>query len=269
MDTTLWRFTLVDETQLVGRVGGESNGRIMIVLISGERREIFRTDVVEQTEYKQKAITVVRGKVWEENPNRTRHLWSPSAMPLRQGEGYFSQKQLLFSSYAVGLTDNVSALVGSFVPGLLIGGDAFNVIGALKIADEVEDNVYVGGGGEVMFIPTNSLLAGVPFVSFTYGEPDSQWSVNLGKPFALDGTDTDTGELLVSISGMWRFKGDFAIVTENIFIPGIRTDEGWGVLSMNGLAFRSIRDETAWDLGLIAVGGMPVPWFDYTWYIGD
>ena len=190
-------------------------------------------------------------------------------MPLRQGEGYFSQKELLFSSYAVGVTDNVTLLVGSFVPGLLVGGEGFNVIGALKIADEVADKVYIGGGGEVIMIPTASVIAGVPFVSFTYGRPDSQLTLNLGKPFALDGTDTDTGELLVSVSGMWRFKGDFAIVTENIFIPGIRTDQGWGVLSMNGLAFRSIRDETAWDLGVVVVVGAPIPWFDYTWYIGD
>ena len=267
-DDRLWTFTLVDQSQLVGRIAKEVNGKLTIALVNGESRSVYRRDVVLQEPHYLKPVKVVRGEVWDENPNRTRHLWSPSAMPLRAGEGYLSQKQLLFTSYAVGLTDNIAVLLGSFVPGLLGGGDGFNVIGALKVADEIKPKVFAGAGAEVLVLPTVGVL-GVGFASFTYGEPDAQISVNLGSPFMFDGDDQELGHGLISVSGMWRFRGDYGIVSENIFVPAVRVDEGWGILNFNALAIRSIGDRTSWDLGLVVVTGVPIPWFDYTWYLGD
>jgi len=55
-------------------------------------------------------------------------------------------------------------------------------------------------------------------------------------------------------------------------VPGIDTGgAGWGVPSLHGLVWRSIREETSWDLGFIMPGGVPspIPWFEWTWHLGD
>jgi hypothetical protein len=214
---------------------------------------------------------VVRGKIWDENPNRTRHLWSPSALPLRAGEGYLSQKQLAFTTWAYGITDNVAILVGSVLPANFAGPDGANLIVALKAATKVADKFHIGAGFESFIIPTIGTL-GVAFATATYGVPDAQVTINAGKPFAFDSKNTATGDFMVSISAMWRFSRHYGLVSENIFIPGIDTDDvGWGILSVHGLVWRSIREDTSWDLGFITVGGAPVglPWFEWTWYLGD
>ena len=271
VDQTLLSFTLSNGTRLTGRIVRENKltGQLDILLISGERRSIFRSDIAVQSKVQQKPVNVVNGKIWEDNPNRTRHLWSPSAMPLKKGEGYLSQKEFVFTSYSVGLTDNFAILVGTLVPALFAGPEGLNVIGAIKVADQVRDKIYIGGGIETMVIPRAG-VAGVPFASFTYGEPDAQVSLNLGKPFALDSDSADFGTALVSVSGMWRFRGDFGLVSENIFLPEVKTSDGWGMLSVHGLAFRSIRESTAWDLGFVSITGfggfIPIPWFDWTWH---
>jgi len=40
----------------------------------------------------------------------------PRAIPLEKGTGYFSQKELVMSSVAYGLTDNISVLGGTPLP---------------------------------------------------------------------------------------------------------------------------------------------------------
>ena len=67
---------------------------------------------------------------------------------------------------------------------------------------------------------------------------------------------------------MWRFAGNHGLVSENIFLPGVSIDEGWGMVSLHGLAWRRIGQGTAFDLGFITLGGnpAPIPWFDFTWH---
>ena len=67
---------------------------------------------------------------------------------------------------------------------------------------------------------------------------------------------------------MWRFAGDHGLVSENIFLPDDSIDEGWGVVSSHGFAWRRIGKNKAFDLGFITPGGIPalIPWFDFTWH---
>ena len=53
------------------------------------------------------------------DPNYSRLLFSPTGRPLKKGDGYFSDYELLFPGVAVGLTDNLSIAGGvSLIPGL-------------------------------------------------------------------------------------------------------------------------------------------------------
>jgi hypothetical protein len=56
------------------------------------------------------------------DPNYSRLLFAPTGRPLRAGDGYFSDYELLFPGVAYGLTDNVTLAGGvAIVPGLGLG----------------------------------------------------------------------------------------------------------------------------------------------------
>lgn len=264
----IWVFTLIDGTEIVGRISNQDTTTVDIKQLNGETRSIFIADIAERRRMDE--LKIVDGERWVSNPNRTRHLWSPSSMPLNKGESYLSQKELFFTSYAVGITNNVAILVGSMTPLLLAGGDGANLIGAIKFATKLTSRFYLSGGGEMILFPEWGGLV-LPYLGFSVGEPDLQLSFNMGKPFAFDDqSGADELDAMVSICGMWRFAGNHGLVSENIFLPGVSTEgEGWGVASLHGLAWRKIGKSTAFDLGFIIQGGgfpIPIPWFDYTWH---
>ncbi|MFT5681602.1 MAG: hypothetical protein ACI8RZ_002508 [Myxococcota bacterium] len=89
----------------------------------------------------------------QQNQAGTRHLYAPTAIPMEQGTGYFSQKELVMSSVAYGGTENISVLGGTPLPITLWAlsegeTDAMMAIGAVKVGYKVAPNVYVGGGLE-------------------------------------------------------------------------------------------------------------------------
>ena len=260
-------FTLIDGSQLVGRIDGQNNATIDIKQLNGDVRSIFTSDIADQQPMDN--FKIVIGERWTSNPNRTRHLWFPSSMPLKKGESYLAQKEILFTSYAIGITDNIAVLVGSITPFLLAGGYGANFIGAVKFATEFASNFYLSGGGEMIWLPRLGGLA-LPYLGFSVGEPDLQLSFNAGKPFSFDEeSGAEDLNAMISICFMWRFAGNHGLISENIFLPGVPTDDfGWGVASLHGLAWRQIGKDSASDLGFIILGGVPVPipWFDYTWH---
>src|SRR5262245_9767297 len=53
------------------------------------------------------------------DPNYSRLLFAPTGRPLKKGDGYFSDYELVFPGVAVGVTDNFSIAGGvSIIPGL-------------------------------------------------------------------------------------------------------------------------------------------------------
>lgn len=49
-----------------------------------------------------------KGQVWFRNPNATRYLFAPSAIPLKKGEGYYQNFYILGNAVNYGITDNFS-----------------------------------------------------------------------------------------------------------------------------------------------------------------
>ncbi len=274
VDTKRYRFVLSNGSELVGRILeriGET--QVKIALLDGTERTLFWADIEAQFEFENVQIGA-DGSVWDTNPNRTRHLYAPSAMPLKEGEGYLSLKELFFLSGAYGVTDNVSILVGSFVPTLFLM-DGTGLIGALKVAGEIGEDVYVAGGGEVITLPDFSesgglSLVGIGFGGLTFGKPDRQLTISAGRPFSLAGADPDLGDALLVVAGQYRLTNNVGIVSENWIFPTQESPGGGGVLSVHALAIRRINKNFAWDAGLIGVAGLPgaFPWIDWTWNIG-
>jgi hypothetical protein len=50
----------------------------------------------------------IRGKYWFENPNATRYLFGPTAIPLEKGEGYYQNTYIILQSFNIGVSDNFS-----------------------------------------------------------------------------------------------------------------------------------------------------------------
>lgn len=80
-----------------------------------------------------------------DHPYSTRYFFTPTAIPMRKGKGYYSNQYILLNSYHYGLSDNVS-----------IGG-GFEVISTLfaltptpfahvKVSFSASDNFHYGGG---------------------------------------------------------------------------------------------------------------------------
>ncbi len=265
-----WELSLADGTKIVCRINDEEAERLQVTLLDGSKRTLLKKDVLLRKPFSESQaakLKVVDNEVWQLNTNRTRHLYSPSAMPLKKGEAYVSQRMLFFTAGALGITDNVSILLGSVLP-FLIAPDGFNIIGALKIAGQVSEHVHLGAGFETLYVPSIGAV-GLGFGSMTIGDADRQVTIGAGKPFAIDNGGQDTGDALISLAGMYRLNDRYGLVSENLIFPGIDMRSGWNdVLTIHGLVLRRMYDDSAWDFGFVTVGGAPValPWFDWTWH---
>jgi len=195
-------------------------------------------------------------------------------MPLRAGEGYVSFKEFVFFSTAYGLTDNISFLLGFAWP--TIFEDGTGMIGALKYAQEVDDDLYLAAGGEGGTRPSFSgssnfmNIFGIGFVGATYGKADAQITLNLGKPFLLGGDGNDLGDLIVVVAGQVRIGASIGLVSENWLFTFSQGAGQGDFARIHALAMRWLRNDSSFDFGFIALGGegVAIPWVDWTWNIG-
>jgi hypothetical protein len=269
----LSRITLKDGQQLHGVVVHEDHQVVVVELPDGDRLELPARQV--------KDISVQRnvqvrdnGEIWFQDPNRTRYLYAPSGMMLRQGEGYFSQKELFFSSLSYGLTDNITVQAGAVLPAWLIPG-AFNFIGGVKVGGSIGDRLHLAVGAQGLAVPGLGTgfggAVGFVFGTATYGTPDAHLSLGLGKPFMLfNGGGGLDSSVIGTLSGNIRVSQRAALVTENwlLMAPGANLN---GQLPMlNSLAVRLFGESWAVDLGGIYVPGTPmlIPWLDFAYNFG-
>ena len=220
-----------------------------------ERDKVQSVTVDETVEMNEK------GELYKRDPNRTRYLYGPSAVSLKKGEGYFSQKQLFFSSMAYGLTDNISILAGSIIP-LLLGSDGtFNFITAVKVGDTIsEDQLHLAAGAEAFSFKESGDIwsAGFIFGSATLGSHRQHFTLSAGKPFALSSDSKDLGPIIVTLSGNVRTGRRVSLISENWFF------EDYHILSA---AARLMGENLAVDVGLLFFkdADIPIPWLDFTY----
>ncbi|MDQ3267025.1 MAG: hypothetical protein M3Y59_25785 [Myxococcota bacterium] len=274
----LSRVTLRDGQQLRGRVVAESKDAVTLELISGGRMALSRHSI-SKMEVEEGTLVSSTGQLWFRDPNRTRYLYSPSAMRLRKGEGYFSQKELVFSSVAFGLTDHVTLLAGAMLPLWMMGGNGLNFIGGIKAGFSPSENFHLAAGAETLVLPawgfqSSSVVgAGFVFVGGTLGDHNAHFTVNVGRPFMFANTSQSLGEAIVTLNGNVRLGANFALVTENWLLPGFF---GTPLAMINSLGGRIMGERFAVDLAVLRVetfqsnglGMIPIPWVDFTYNFG-
>lgn len=208
------------------------------------------------------------------NPARSRYFYAPSALPLQKGEGYISQKELLFTSAAVGLTDHVAVLGGTVVPALLfaaIEGEADALVGVLgaKVGARIRDAVWVGAGGEAFLFAGE--VIGLGFVNATYGNHNTHLTVASG----FIGFSGEDGLLVpVTVAATHRTHDNFAWLTENWLVFDTDPALVFGAVSVGGRFISSGAGGRRFtiDPGLIMtvadgeVSSLPIPWIDFAWH---
>lgn len=271
-------LTLTDGQQLRGYIVEETEERYVVELASGGRMEVAASSVESVRVNERITADAKTGELREGDPNRTRYFYSPSAHMLKKGEGYFSQKELLFSSVAYGVTDNISVLAGAVLPFWFIGnGAGFNFIFGAKAGGEVAPGIHLAAGAETLMLPgfgysgPSAMFAGFLFGTATIGSEEQHLSVSVGRPFFFSQYGSGApAELIATLSGSIRVHKHLALVTENWLIPSSTMTVGF---FSGGL--RLMAGRIAVDLGAIlpatstyGVSPIPLPWLDFTYNFG-
>ncbi len=270
----LSRITLKDGQELHGVVVRQDSQVVVVELADGDRMELPARQVKDIT-VERNAEVRDNGEIWFQDPNRTRYLYAPTGMMLREGEGYFSQKELFFSSMNYGLSDNITVQAGAVVPAWLLGAGGFNFIAGIKVGGSVGDRLHLAAGAQGLFLPGISTgvggAVGFVFGTATYGTPDAHLSLGLGKPFMLtnSGGSLDS-TIITTLSGNLRVSQRVALVTENWLMPTLIASGNNQLPMLNSLAVRLFGENWAVDLGGIRVPGLPIPipWLDFAYNFG-
>ncbi|RMH79613.1 MAG: hypothetical protein D6681_19045, partial [Calditrichaeota bacterium] len=140
-------IVLKDGSKLIGRVVEENDRVIRFQTTGGVEMTIPRDQIQVRRPVRGKSV---QGEFWPEDPNVTRLLFSPTARPLKAGQGYFSLYEVFFPMVAVGLTDFMSVATGvSLFPG--VSNQIIYLNG--KLTPINRDNFALAGGALYVFTP--------------------------------------------------------------------------------------------------------------------
>src|SRR5687768_10717265 len=120
-DTTkMYRITLNNGTEIFGTVLQMQDSVVVVEASDIGQIRLLKKNI--KTMEKISEANFKDGAYWFPNPNATRYLIGPSAIPLKAGEGYYQNIYLVLNSFNVGLTDFLSfgggfELISTFVAG--------------------------------------------------------------------------------------------------------------------------------------------------------
>jgi len=181
---------------------------------------------------------------WYENPQSTRYFFSPNALGIEKGKGYYQNIWIFFNNVNYGVSDNFS-IGGGVVPVFLFGVGGTPVWVLPKVSIPVlHEKFHLSAGamlGGVVGID-ESETAGILYGLGTYGDRNNNISLGLGYGFA-------SGEIssspVITLSGMYRARESLYYISENYFFPG---SDAPGILS---LGIRWAPENFAVDFSLV------------------
>lgn len=113
-----------------------------------------------------------KGRAYDINPQASRYFFAPSAIQLKEGEGYF-QSNIALNSVSMGLSDHLT--LGGVMSFLGAGG-------TIKVGTPLGErlNVSLGGIGFADFYGIFDRPVGMGFVNLSLGDEVKNITVNLG-----------------------------------------------------------------------------------------
>ncbi len=162
---------------------------------------------------------------WFKNPNSTRYVFAPTAIPLGKGNGYYQNVFLTINTASYGLTDYLSIgggleLISTFA-GLAAGNFSPILMFTPKISTKIKHNLYAGGGVMYVRVPdffgSDPISLGIAYGVTTIGDHNNNYSLGVGYPFMV-GEKTES--LILMVGGMVRVREKLSFVTENWILLG-------------------------------------------------
>jgi hypothetical protein len=259
-------FTLTDGSIITGKIVNKSATATVV-----ETKELgvitLPESKIKQVRELDEATITETGKIWFKNPNCTRYLFAPSAIPLKRGEGYYQNIYGAGNAVNFGLNDHIT-----------LGGGLMGPLGGYintKVGFKLGGFVHVGAGAILGngFFPVNghNLGMGLGVAVVTIGNYDHNITVGSGYGFLNSGGSTDLMEKpLFVANGMARLGKKYALVTENWFVNvqgdpfdrGINTESHYETFF--SYAFRYMGQKSTLDAGFVNTPGL----ITKGWYIG-
>jgi len=237
-DTSQYKIELLDGTRLTGKILSQNDSILVIKLRDlGELR--IRRDKIDKM-IPLDASLDLRKSLWFKNPNATRLLFAPTAIPLRKGEGYYQNIYIVGNMFNYGVMDNFSigggfdfiSMFGRFGEGEWNPVLNFNA----KAGFKVHDYVHVGAGG-LYVTQINNFSAGILYGLSTFGTYNNNFTTGLGWGF-VDGTFEQ--KPFIMLGGMARCSEKIWFVSENWIAP-LNADGKYYVVVSYGVRFSGKR----------------------------
>jgi len=230
-------MVLRDGSVLFGQVI-EAGDPLTFRLLSGSEMQVPRSQVKT---LRRARGEVVEGEFWNEDPNRTRLFFGPTARALPKGEGYLAVYEIIMPFLAFAVTDNLIIAGGTpliFGEG---GSRPFWLAPKLTFLDKGHTQAAVG----VLAFVVEDESAGILYGVLSRGDAKRSVTLGLGYGYVNDDlADTPAVMLGAEMRASRRVK----LVTENYLFPG-----GNGLISFGP---RFFGERLSADLGLVVPVGM-------------
>lgn len=266
-EDSLVSLRLYDGNTFTGRLTHMDDSTYTLVTPSGVQIIIPRTSVRSLGPFRGR---MVKGELQLHDPNYTRLLFTPTARPLRRGDGYISDYYIIFPGVSYGLTNQISVQGGiSFIPAVPFRDQA--KFAGIKVGFPVTKQVSVAGGGLYVSV-LGDYAFGTVFAVGTFGPKESSITTGIGYGYEKDeGNEFEfTKSPFIMVGGSIQLSGSIAFVSENWFITGKDFELSEQPLAQ---ALRFYGRRIAVDLGVIIIGeviehGVPIPWLSFVYNFG-
>jgi len=215
---THYRIELIDGSVVVGTVVDLGKDSLTISSQRLERVKLSLNSIAVVARLD--ALNLRNGTNWFPNPNDSRYLVSPNAIPLRRGAGLYRNTYLVLQSFDIGLSDRVS--IGGGFELVSIFSRNKNVPAhylTAKISAPLAKKLHIGITGVYISLPyynramedVRRRLSGALCMA-TYGTSNSQLTGGFG--WGYDGSRLLTKPAFM-LSGIHRFSRRTAVISEN------------------------------------------------------
>jgi len=197
----------------------ERNDQFVILENSNGKFKLFSENIKKIEQY------TYSGLFQYPKSQDTRYFIAPSAIPLKKGQGTYSNILITTNAVNYGISNNISIGVATELVNSLIDHNPLWIVNA-KAGFRIAENLHVAGGvfwthqGYISQFSTREkkteLIAFIPFTLITLGYSES--NVSLGISYsAFEKGYLDSKGFIVSLSGVQRASDKISLITENNF----------------------------------------------------
>lgn len=237
---SLYTIRLTDGSLIYGRVLEQTEQTVTVQTQAGVRITLERGQIASMTPVQGR---VVGGRVWPDDPNRTRLFFGPTARAVGAGDGYLGVYELFFPFLTFGVTNSFSVSAGTpIVPGAI--GEFWYFAPKLTVYETQRAAVAAG----VLGVAVEGETAGILYAAGTLGQSNQAATIGVGYGFSNGDLDE---QAVLMLGGELRTGPNTKFITENYLIPGFDGDEG--SIASGGVRF--FGERLSADLGIAMLVG--------------